>query len=54
MLAHYGVNLQTAKLNTLDERAEDVFLIDGEALQNDETLLALEAELLEAVKAPAA
>lgn len=54
VLAHYGVNLQTAKLNTLDERAEDVFLIDGEALQNDETLLALEAELLEAVKAPTA
>lgn len=52
VLMRYGVNLQTAKLNTLDERAEDVFLIDGEALHQDETLLALEAELLEAVKAP--
>ena len=32
VLAKYGVNLQTAKLATLGERAEDVFLIDGDAL----------------------
>lgn len=52
VLARYGVNLQTAKIATLGERAEDVFLIDGPALQNDETLLKLEAELLEAIAAP--
>lgn len=52
VLGRYGVNLQTAKIATLGERAEDVFLIDGPALQNDETLLKLEAELLEALAAP--
>lgn len=51
-LAKYGVNLQTAKIATLGERAEDVFLIDGPALKSDEQLLALEAELLEAVAPP--
>ena len=49
VLAKYGVNLQTAKLATLGERAEDVFLIDGEALHDDATLLQLEAELIEAL-----
>ena len=49
VLAKYDVNLQTAKLATLGERAEDVFLIDGEALHDDATLLQLEAELIEAL-----
>ena len=49
VLAQYGVNLQTAKLATLGERAEDVFLIDGAALHDDATLLQLEAELIEAL-----
>ena len=52
VLARYDVNLQTAKIATLGERAEDVFLIDGPALQSDETLLKLEAELLDAIAAP--
>lgn len=46
VLAKYGVNLQTAKIATLGERAEDVFLIDGVALHEDERLLALENELI--------
>ena len=49
ILARYGVNLQTAKIATLGERAEDVFLIDGEALHEDASLLALEGELVEAL-----
>lgn len=49
VLGRYGVNLQTAKIATLGERAEDVFLIDGAALHDDATVLALEAELLEAL-----
>ena len=49
VLAKYGVNLQPAKLATLGERAEDGFLIDGEALHDDATLLQLEAELIEAL-----
>ena len=52
VLARYGVNLQTAKIATLGERAEDVFLIDGPALASDEQLLALEADLVEAVSPP--
>lgn len=52
VLFRYGVNLQTAKIATLGERVEDVFLIDGAALASDEKVLALEAELVEAVSAP--
>jgi [protein-PII] uridylyltransferase len=33
-LARYRLNLQTARVNTLGDRAEDVFLISGEALSN--------------------
>ena len=49
VLAKYSVNLQTAKIATLGERAEDVFLIDGAALHEDSLLLAFEAELIEAL-----
>ena len=49
MLAKNGIAIETAKISTLDERAEDVFLIDGEALHDDATLLQLEAELIEAL-----
>lgn len=54
VLARYGVNLQTARIATLGERAEDVFLIDGAALSEDESLLNLEADLVEAVTPPKA
>lgn len=52
VLSKYGVNLQTAKIATLGERAEDLFLIDGPALHSDADLLALEADLLEAIAPP--
>jgi [protein-PII] uridylyltransferase len=45
-LARYRVNLQTARINTLGDRAEDVFLVSGEALSNSKTVLQLEQELL--------
>jgi len=45
-LARYRVNLQTARINTLGDRAEDVFLVSGEALGNPKTVLQLEQELL--------
>ena len=51
-LACYGINLQTARIATLGERAEDVFLIDSPTLSDDETLLKLEADLVEAVTPP--
>jgi [protein-PII] uridylyltransferase len=46
-LARYRINLQTARINTLGDRAEDVFLISGEALRDSKTVLQLEQELLE-------
>jgi [protein-PII] uridylyltransferase len=45
-LSRYRVNLQTARINTLGDRAEDVFLISGEALSNPKTVLQLEQDLL--------
>ena len=45
-LARYHINLQTARINTLGDRAEDVFLISGEALSNSKTVLQLEQDLL--------
>ncbi|MGH8690666.1 MAG: [protein-PII] uridylyltransferase [Burkholderiales bacterium] len=45
-LARYRVSLQTARVNTLGDRAEDVFLISGEALGNSKIVLQLEQELL--------
>jgi len=45
-LARYRINLQTARVNTLGDRAEDVFLISGEALGNSKTVLQLEQDLL--------
>ena len=49
VLTKYAVNLQTAKIATLGERAEDVFLIDSPLLRDDEKLLKLESDLVEAV-----
>ena len=49
-LHQYGVNLHTAKITTLGERAEDVFLIDGGDLGNPRTVLAIETDLVEALR----
>jgi [protein-PII] uridylyltransferase len=46
MLARHQINLQTARINTLGDRAEDVFLVTGEALSNSKKVLQLEQELL--------
>jgi [protein-PII] uridylyltransferase len=46
MLARYRISLQTARINTLGDRAEDVFLVSGEALSNPKTVLQLEQDLL--------
>jgi len=45
-LARYRISLQTARINTLGDRAEDVFIVSGEALANSKTVLQLEQELL--------
>lgn len=47
VLARYFIDLQTAKINTLGDRAEDVFLVSGESLSNQRVVLMLEQDLLD-------
>jgi [protein-PII] uridylyltransferase len=47
VLARHHINLQLAKINTLGERVDDVFLIDGAALQNSREQIEVETELLD-------
>lgn len=49
VLARHGINLATAKISTLDERVEDVFLIDGPTLHDPDVVVQVEAELIDAV-----
>lgn len=52
-LAHifqqHQVNLQMAKIMTLGDRAEDVFIIDGNLLENPRNQLLFERDILEAL-----
>lgn len=50
-LANHQVTLQTARVMTLGERAEDVFLIQGESLNENRQQISLEADLLKALEA---
>ena len=45
-LSRYQISLQTARINTLGDRAEDVFLVSGETLSNSKKVLQLEQDLL--------
>ena len=49
VLVNYHIDVHSAKINTLGERAEDVFLISGEVLKDSKAVMRLEAELLEAL-----
>jgi [protein-PII] uridylyltransferase len=49
-LASHGVNLQAARIATLGERAEDVFLIEGAALETPRQQIQLENDLLQAMQ----
>ena len=51
VLGDYGLDLHTAKIVTLGERAEDVFLISGSGLSNPRVVLLLEQDLLEMLHA---
>ncbi|MCX8086410.1 MAG: [protein-PII] uridylyltransferase [Rhodocyclaceae bacterium] len=54
VLARHGIDLMSAKINTLGERVEDVFLIRGGELERTATLIRLEQELLETLYIPEA
>ena len=54
ILARHHINLQTARINTLGDRVEDVFLVTGEALAAPKTVLQLEQELLQDLSLPQA
>ncbi len=49
VLATHDVNVHTAKINTLGERVEDVFLIDGAILENERGQAQIERDLLDAI-----
>jgi len=44
------VNLSSAKINTLGDRAEDVFLVDGATLHDEASLLRLETALYDQLR----
>jgi [protein-PII] uridylyltransferase len=50
VLAKYRVNLHTAKIMTLGERVEDVFLVDGPVLNNPRSQIQLERDLLDTLR----
>jgi [protein-PII] uridylyltransferase len=54
ILAKHHISLQTARINTLGDRVEDVFLVSGEALAAPKTVLAVEEELLKELSLPQA
>jgi [protein-PII] uridylyltransferase len=45
LLSTYKLNLYSAKINTLGDRAEDVFLVSGAMLRDSKAVLKLEQEL---------
>jgi len=46
VLVNYGISVRTAKINTLGERAEDSFVITGDALRETKTVIRLESDLI--------
>jgi [protein-PII] uridylyltransferase len=48
-LSRYRINLQTARVNTLGDRVEDVFLLSGAVLSDSKAVLNLEQDLLKAL-----
>ncbi len=52
VLSKYQVSLHTAKIMTLGERVEDVFVIGGASLNHTKNQLQFETELLDALRIP--
>jgi [protein-PII] uridylyltransferase len=49
VLAEYRVGVHAARINTLGERVEDVFLLDGQGLSDNRRQIQVETELLRAI-----
>lgn len=47
ILVQYGISVHNAKITTLGERAEDMFLIRGSALYDNKLLLRLQTDLIQ-------
>ncbi|MDL2059709.1 [protein-PII] uridylyltransferase [Mesosutterella sp. AGMB02718] len=54
VLSRSGVNLQTARISTLGERAEDIFQIDGAPLKDPAECLKISREIVESIAPDAA
>jgi [protein-PII] uridylyltransferase len=50
VLHHSGASVVTARINTLGSRAEDVFVLEGEALERASARLELEQSLIGALR----
>jgi len=50
VLAGHHIDLHSARVNTLGDRAEDVFLVSGQALADARSVLRIEQELLEVLQ----
>ena len=46
ILAAHRLSIHSARINTLGDRAEDVFLVSGEPLSNSKTVLQIEQDLM--------
>lgn len=51
VLAQHRIGVHAARINTLGERVEDVFLLDGKFLSDNRTQIQVETELLRAIAA---
>ncbi len=49
-LAQAGINVSSARINTLGERAEDVFLVEGMALRDEHSLVRVETMLYDQLR----
>jgi [protein-PII] uridylyltransferase len=50
VLVSYRISVQTAKINTLGERAEDSFVLTGDALRETRNIIKLESDLIHALQ----
>lgn len=50
VLVQFGVDVHSARINTLGDRAEDTFLVTGQPLSDAKTLIRLETKLVKALE----